>query len=130
MSATIKVRARFIGFHAWPDAPERRDYLRDRHRHEFHVEVAARVAHDDRDIEFHDFKDDVLACLPEHGANLGASSCELIARTILARLERDYGSSLLWCEVWEDGEVGARVDYVPPIPEVEGDGAVFEAVER
>lgn len=109
MTAEIAVRARFVGFHAWPDAPPLRSYLASRHRHEFHVELRARVTHDDRQIEFHDLKDHLSESLPDRNEELGAMSCEMIARRLLDRLDDRYGDALLWCEVWEDGEVGARV---------------------
>jgi hypothetical protein len=108
VNATIKVRARSIGFHNWPGATPGREYLADRHRHEFHVEVCAAVHHDDRDIEFHDLKDALADFMPR--GELGAQSCEMMARTIIERLSDLWPGRILWCEVWEDGECGARVE--------------------
>lgn len=113
MRAEIKVRTRFVGWHYWPDAPEPRAYLRSSHRHEFHVEVCAAVEHDDRDIEFHDLKDEVDRLLPR--GDLGAQSCEMVGRSLCEGLALTYGDRIAWAEVWEDGECGARV-YAEPAP--------------
>lgn len=108
MNSTIKVRARSVAFHRWDGAPERRRYLRSTHRHEFHVEVCARVEHDDRDIEFHDLKDALEPMLPT--GDIGGRSCEMIAAEIIRGLQDEWPDRILWCEVWEDGECGARVE--------------------
>jgi hypothetical protein len=51
---TITVRWTHPGFHAWPEAPPNRAYLRDRHRHLFYYELTIPVTHADRQVEFHD----------------------------------------------------------------------------
>ncbi len=108
MNSTIKVRARSVGFHRWAGAPPARGYLRDLHRHEFHVEVCARVEHDDRDIEFHDLKDALGPLMPT--GDQGTRSCEMMATSIIEGLDELWPGRILWCEVWEDGECGARVE--------------------
>lgn len=115
MSAQIKVRHRFIGWHRWPDAPEHRGYLANAHRHEFHVEVCMRVNHPDREIEFHDLKENVAAISP--GEDLETLSCEMIARDYIDGLTECYGvRAVVYVEVWEDGECGAHVE--PDEPDV------------
>ena len=59
--AVIFVRFEQVGFHCWPDAPSHRAYLRASHRHLFGIEVTTRVDHDERDIEFHDLRDEAAA---------------------------------------------------------------------
>lgn len=109
MSATtITVRHRSEGWHRWPDAPPLRSYLATSHRHLFHVEVTARVDHDERDIEFHDLRDEVVACAPS--GDMGAASCEAMARRMLDRLTDVFDGKVIAVEVWEDGECGARVE--------------------
>lgn len=108
MSAHVKVRHRFTGWHNWPEAPEHRGYLANTHRHEFHIEVSVRVDHDYRDIEFHDLKENVAAISP--GEELGAYSCEMIARDYIDGLTECYGPVVDYVEVWEDGECGAHVE--------------------
>jgi len=103
------------GFHNWPGAPTHRAYLRDRHRHLFHIKVAVPVAHEERAIEIHDLRKQVIIHLQERyrytrdGAEFGASSCESIARNLAENLAE--GAEV---EVLEDGEAGARVVYLGP----------------
>lgn len=100
-----------VGFHCWPMAAEvlpNRVYLADRHRHLFHVRVEVPVMHDERDVEFHELRDYAETWWPSDG-ELGALSCETIARQVA-----DYvlGKWLLpWIQVMvsEDGEAGAVV---------------------
>jgi hypothetical protein len=118
--ATIFVRFTFGGWHCWPDAPERRAYLRDRHRHLFHVEVKTTVDHDDRELEFHDLL--AFAAVefsglgevdPEAGiVDFGSQSCETLARR-LATVTADKYDKAIAVEVSEDGECGALVAEIP-----------------
>ena len=109
--AIIFVKLEAVGFHHWPDAPGHRDYLRHKHRHLFHLEARTAVGHDDREIEFHDVRDELgrlwlgMAGL---GGDLGKMSCEAMARRLCA------GLAALWPRTWqvsvsEDGEAGAVV---------------------
>lgn len=106
MNTEIVIRFTAEGFHYWPGASGERDYLGARHRHLFHVAAGIDVTHDDREIELHDFLDECKGLWP--GPELGSWSCERIAREIVNDIERRYGRSC-WVEVFEDGEVGARV---------------------
>lgn len=56
MYQTIFISVSFVGFHRWKDAPDHLGYLRYPHRHIFDVKIEATVTHNDRAIEFHDFK--------------------------------------------------------------------------
>lgn len=117
--AKIWVTHRFTGFHAWPDAPPPRDYLSHSHRHAFHVRVSLHVEHDDREVEFHDLLSHVRLSAETLGKqvgyeigpgmvrDLGAMSCEMIARNIAARIAGLYPGRLVECDVSEDGECGA-----------------------
>lgn len=110
-AAEIHVRFRMEGLHHWPDAPTHRGYLAMEHRHLFHVEVSTTVKHDDREIEFHDLRDDAIVAfvaLYVGGASLGSLSCEAIARAIGRSLGERY-SRVFRVSVWEDGECGATV---------------------
>lgn len=112
MSATIIVTAAVPGFHYWPRAPLGVAFLGERHRHVFHLRVEIPVRHDDRDVEFFHAQhalamavEDLFPRLePGLGHEFGANSCEAIARRLLAALPVATA-----CEVWEDGENGARV---------------------
>lgn len=110
-TATIKVRFTRPGFHFWLGATGKRAYLSAKHRHLFHVEVRTVVHHDDREIEFHDLRDeaaDLFDALGNGGGELGPMSCEMIARSIGASLAAKYKRSVT-VEVSEDGEFAAEV---------------------
>lgn len=100
--ATLRVE----GFHRWPNAPDEVDFLRERHRHEFHIRVEREVEHDDRDVEIIMLKNAVRKHLHRLYGDpmfLGVMSCEMLARGLVD----NFG--LFACEVLEDGENGAKV---------------------
>jgi hypothetical protein len=114
--ATIFVRFIAPGFHCWTGAPEgERSYLADRHRHLFHVEVRMKVAHDDREVEFHDLLDEARAIFTEdlsHDSDYGSQSCEMLGRTLGKHLAMQYKRPVTVI-VSEDGECGAQVEVIP-----------------
>lgn len=96
----------FEGFHNWPGCPfEEVSYLRDRHRHIFHVKAYKRVTHSDRDVEFIMLKNDIQAFIKGlyPTGEMGATSCEMLAEKLIEAFD------LCQCEVNEDGENGAIV---------------------
>lgn len=104
---TVEVwsEVRLVGFHYWPGAPEHRDYLGVRHRHEFHLTATVAVSHDDRDVEFHDLRDIMTAWWePERGGQ----SCEHIGRELWDHL-RAEGLTVTAITVSEDGYDGATL---------------------
>lgn len=101
-----------IGFHRWPGAPEGRGYLRERHRHAFHVRAEVEVSHADRDVEFHDLQDLIRLWWGPAAREWGASSCEEIAQGVIDQLEGD-GYRVASVTVAEDGENGATVRVLP-----------------
>lgn len=108
---TVMVTYEFIGFHRWPEAGQvvpARSYLADRHRHKFRVMVCVDVAHADREIEFHELLDHCAATGP---VELGRRSCEDIAEDVWATVTGRWPGRTGTVEVWEDGEVGARVAF-------------------
>lgn len=113
---TIWVEFTQVGFHHWPDAPTARAYLRNPHRHLFHVEVSTTVEHDDRDIEFHDLRDESITLLRGiavgKGFDFGSQSCETIARRLGLRLIDRYRLPFT-ITVSEDGECGATIEILP-----------------
>lgn len=118
--AMIAVRFQAEGWHCWPDAPPRRAYLRDLHRHIFQAEVSMPVEHDDRDVEFHDLRDEALGLLTEQGQkgiriaglDFGHRSCEMLARHVAETLAARYGRAVR-VSVSEDGECGSGVEAAP-----------------
>lgn len=105
MKKRIFIRTSFEGFHCWPDAPDEVGFLRDLHRHIFHVECELEVNHNDRDVEFILFKREVDFCIRKtmKAANTDTWSCEKWASHLLTTL------NLTKCSVSEDGENGATV---------------------
>ena len=100
------------GFHSWPDAPETVSFLRDRHRHLFHIRVEWAVQVLDRGIEFFMAQRRVEPAFrgffdrgPD-GFEFGSNSCEAIADFLLNKLDPPPFA----VEVWEDGENGGRVE--------------------
>jgi hypothetical protein len=114
--ATIFVRFVGEGWHSWPDAPERRGYLASSHRHLFHIEARTTVEHDDREIEFHDVRDQIevlwnLIAGPKR--DLGSASCEMLAGRIGRHLCEWSGGRYWSVSVSEDNECGATVASGP-----------------
>lgn len=82
------------------------------HRHIFHFKVYLEVFHDDRDVEFIQFKrwlqrlytvDEVL--------NLDYKSCEMLADELYIVINKYYPDREVWIEVSEDGENGCINKY-------------------
>lgn len=121
LSATVWITTQFVGFHLWDDAPPHREYLRALHRHVFHVRVELSVAHDDREIEYHDLKDEVDGYI--HRAEWGpAWSCEAMARDLLDSLRLGHpGREFYQVTVSEDGENGSTITAVPPTATIHWD---------
>ena len=102
----VIVRLRVEGFHNWPDAFPEVSFLKDRHRHIFHIECRKEVTHDDRDIEIIMLKRRVIEHLDDifgTPCEFGSRSCEMIA----IELVNDFDFSEVKC--LEDGECGAVV---------------------
>lgn len=104
MKTCVWVTTRFEGWHRWKDAPDECAYLRDYHRHLFHIRLEVAVTGNNREVEFIGLK----ACLDEYlrfryAGQRFESSCEQIAEDLLKRFEA------VSCEVSEDGENGATV---------------------
>ena len=109
----IFVTTQFEGLHRWKDAPEEVSFLREYHRHIFHVRFEVEVTKEDRDIEFILLKRELTRLVETLfvGVKLD-ESCESIARKIvdfMTRERRICAGRAASCEVSEDGENGATV---------------------
>lgn len=103
---TVYCTVQFEGIHHWPGCPfEAVRYLRDPHRHIFHIKAHKRVYHDDRDVEFIMLKHEIQQYLAAtySGGIMGAKSCEMLARELMERFD------LIQVDVSEDNENGAIV---------------------
>lgn len=99
------------GIHCYPDAPEDVAFLRHPHRHLFHFKVWVEVFHNDRDIEFIQFKRRLEALYNTGTLHLDHKSCEMIADELHDRLKQEYPNRAITIEVSEDGENGAIIQY-------------------
>ena len=80
------------------------------HRHIFHFRVEIEVFHDDRDIEFIQFKRELESLYSETGAmTLNYQSCEMIARELAKYIHTKYPNRALSISVAEDNENGCRL---------------------
>jgi hypothetical protein len=105
-------RTEFEGIHRWKDAPDEVAFLREWHRHIFHVKLVQRVTHDDRQVEFILLKRQVEDYIQVWFAGQFDYSCEQIAQKLLIAFKCDM------VEVSEDGENGAWVTKDPEVIEM------------
>ena len=80
------------------------------HRHMFHFRVWIDVFHNDRDLEFIQFKR-WLENLYKGTLELNFKSCEMIADDLYIQIANRYPDRAVWIEVAEDGENGAIIQY-------------------
>lgn len=88
-------------------------FLGHPHRHMFHFKVWIEVYHDDRDIEFIQFKRWLETLYNSQGAilSLDYKSCEMIARDLHKTIIARYPNRKVWIEVSEDGENGCFIQF-------------------
>jgi hypothetical protein len=88
-------------------------FLAHPHRHIFHFRVWIDVFHNDRDIEFIQFKRWCEALYNGQGAvlSLDYKSCEMIADDLYTKIAERYPDRAVWIEVAEDGENGCLIRY-------------------
>ena len=88
-------------------------FLANAHRHIFHFRVSIAVEHNDRDIEFIQFKRWLEGLYG--GANsvlaLDFKSCEMIADDLYLQIVARYPGREITIEVSEDGENGCSIHY-------------------
>ena len=85
-------------------------FLASPHRHIFHFEVAIDVFHNDRDIEFIQFKR-WLEKLYTGVLELDHKSCEMISDELYEQIANRYPGRDIKITVSEDGENGATIYY-------------------
>ena len=81
------------------------------HRHIFHFRVAIEVFHNDRDIEFIQFKRWLENLYGLGTIQLDYKSCEMIADDLYEQIALRYPNRFVIIEVSEDGENGCRIEY-------------------
>ena len=86
-------------------------FLGTPHRHIFHFKVWIQVFHDDRDIEFIQFKRWLEGLYNKGTIQLNYKSCEMISEDLHAEIKSRYPNREIWIEVSEDGENGSFIKY-------------------
>ena len=81
------------------------------HRHIFHFKVWIGVTHDDRDIEFIQFKRWLLNLYKDAILSLDYKSCEMMSGDLYDIISQKYPGRETWIEVSEDGENGSFIKY-------------------
>jgi len=87
------------------------------HRHIFHFRVRIEVRHNDRDIEFIQFKRWMERLYSEESTSdngvlvLDYKSCEMIADDLYEAISAKYPGRFVEIEVSEDGENGCLITY-------------------
>ena len=81
------------------------------HRHIFHFKVAIEVFHDDRDIEFIQFKRWLEKKYAEGTLQLDYKSCEMISDDLYIQITKKYPGRKVEIDVSEDGENGSHTVY-------------------
>ena len=82
------------------------------HRHIFHFKVEIEVFHDDRDIEFIQFKRWMERLYDvEEVLSLNHKSCEMIAEDLAEQINNRYPGRDMTITVSEDGENGATLEF-------------------
>jgi hypothetical protein len=86
-------------------------FLANPHRHIFHFRVCIDVFHDDRELEFIQFKRWLESLYAGNILELNYKSCEMIADDLYDQIAEKYPNRDVWIEVSEDGENGCYVEY-------------------
>ena len=81
------------------------------HRHIFHFKVWISVTHDDRDIEFIQFKRWLQNLYADATLSLDFKSCEMMSQDLYDSISQKYPGREVWIEVSEDGENGSFIKY-------------------
>lgn len=120
-SKMIWVTFRKEGVHCFPDALTNPQFatgdeydvsfLGHPHRHIFHFKVWIAVEHNDRDIEFIQFKRWLENLYEDGTVQLDHKSCEMISDELYVVISGKYPGREVWIEVSEDGENGSFIRY-------------------
>jgi hypothetical protein len=115
----IWVRFEKEGIHKYPAAledPKLADvsFLGYPHRHIFHFRVSISVFHNDRDIEFIQFKRWLESLYSDSTLELNYKSCEMIADDLYIQINSRYPGRHVIISVSEDDENGCEIVYRDP----------------
>jgi hypothetical protein len=115
----IKVSFQKEGIHKFPGADTDPKYatggwddvsfLGYPHRHIFHFYVTLGVEHNDRDVEFIQFKRELERLFTKNVIHLDYQSCEMVAENLINYIEEHYPNRGVRVEVYEDNENGGII---------------------
>jgi hypothetical protein len=118
---TIFVKFQKEGIHCYPAAAtdpalatgDEYDvsFLANPHRHMFHFHVTVQVFHNDRDIEFIQFKRWLENLYADGTLELNHKSCEMISDDLYDQIATRYPDRSIVINVSEDDENGAVIVY-------------------
>lgn len=116
MSRRIWVSFQQEGIHKYPAAledPNLADvsFLGYPHRHIFHFKVWIDVKHNDREIEFIQFKRWLQSLFSESVIDIDFMSCEMLSDEIANAIRAKYPGRTFKISVAEDNENGSEIDY-------------------
>ena len=86
-------------------------FLGNAHRHIFHFKVQIEVFHDDREIEFIQFKRWCENLYNTGVLQLDQKSCEMMADDLYKAIKEKYLNREIVIDVSEDGENGCHIIY-------------------
>ena len=86
-------------------------FLANEHRHIFHFKVWISVNHDDRDIEFIQFKRWLENLYKDAALSLDHKGCEMMSGDLHDMISQRNPNREIWIEVSEDGENGSFIKY-------------------
>lgn len=104
------------GIHCYPAAatdPALADvrFLASPHRHIFHFRVNIQVTHNDRDIEFIQFKRWLESMYSNGTLQLDHKSCEMLADELYVEISTKYPGRAVEISISEDNENGCDIRY-------------------
>lgn len=113
---TIWVRFQKEGIHCYPAAAEDPNledvkFLAYPHRHIFHFKVGIEIVHNDRDIEFIQFKRWLESLFDDKILQLDDKSCEMISDDLFEKIAEKYPNRDITISVSEDNENGSLIQY-------------------
>lgn len=121
MNKMIWVTFQREGIHRYPaalDDPKLKtgdeydvSFLGHPHRHIFHFKVYIEVFHDDRDIEFIQFKRWLNNLYGQSELQLDYKSCEMIANDLYQKINARYPKREVWIDISEDNENGTFIKF-------------------
>lgn len=121
-TTSIQVGFTLEGVHHFPGATDPKfatgdqydvSHLAHPHSHYFEFKVSLQVLHDDRDVEFLQFRRWLMNLYSERTLELNHKSCEMIARDLVAKVNEAHPDRSITVSVFEDRYNGAELSYTP-----------------